>query len=339
MVQEAEAFLKQIGYQEIPSNLPEFTIYFKVENSFVNVIHVIDYKRELYIGNDQYEHIQEKIYELFRQRGYNEIHLLSLILAQDLEKARKLAADDRFAWIITVGERRLIISRNQVSDFYGLKRELEDWLSKAPEHIEPDKGFPLQKKLPAVTIGLILLNVVIFIICTFTGELLYNIGDLEFFGVLERGEYYRFFTALFLHGGIPHLFNNMFLLYFIGEIVEKEIGKTGFLTAYLLSGLGGGILSLSYDIWSGQYYGSIGASGAIFGIMGVLLVLTALHKGRLQNVTLLRLLFMIIYSLSVGFSSTTTDNAAHIGGFITGVIVGIIAGLLKKVTGRKEEST
>ena len=107
------------GYDKVPSNLPEFTFYYRKEHQAVTVIHVIDYRPGLYISLDQYAHLKEKITQFMHDKGNEEVHLLSLILSDDTEKARQLCADDCFCWVIDTRINRLLIYEDQVSDFYG----------------------------------------------------------------------------------------------------------------------------------------------------------------------------------------------------------------------------
>lgn len=331
--EQLELFLTGEGYNKIPSNLPEFTFYFHMENNYVNVFHIIDYRNELYISEDQYTHIKKKIDELFVEKGITNIHILSLILCTDYVKAKKLCKDDSLCWIIDPFHERLIVYENQVSDFYGMRGKLEYWLSHLPEAAwqEPREKVPPKqdyKKLPFITISLVIINIVIFLICTFTGDLLYNIGAFSVADFFSGKEYYRILSCIFLHWDINHLVSNMLVLYYLGEVVEKHFGHVKYIVIYFVSGIFGNLLSMSYELYTSNYAMSAGASGAIFGVIGALLFLVLIHKGHLEQITLSRLLFMIFYSLYSGFVGTNINNAAHIGGFLSGVGTAFIIWLL-----------
>lgn len=186
------------------------------------------------------------------------------------------------------------------------------------------------REKPIVSGSLVLINVVVFLICTFTGDLLYNIGRCDVWHVLGCKEYGRVFFSLFLHADVPHIFNNMLILFFLGAMIEKEIGHLSYLIAYLVSGLGGNVLSLFSKASKGVLTGSVGASGAIFGLDGVLLSMVLFWNKPLENVTAGRVLFMIAYSLYSGFTGQNVDNAAHIGGLVTGFVTGVILCLIKR---------
>ncbi len=323
------------GFGRISSNLPEFFFYFRRENHGINVIYVIDYKQGLYITEDQYIHLKEKISAFFQEKGAGNAHILSLVLSADSDRAKQLSAWDQFCWIIDTVSDRLIIHENQVPDFYGLKTLLEDFLfglslskEKSSHDQEADarnsrryaksRSADTQKKLPRVTVILVAINVIVFLICTFTGDLLYNKGAFSVMYVIQDGAYYRMFTSMFLHADIRHLFSNMILLYYVGEIVEKKLGSLPYAIIYLLSGIAGDIVSMAYEFLSGEYVSSVGASGAIFGIEGALLVLVIFNRGKLEYVTTGRIAFSIAFSLYCGFTSTNVNNAAHVGGVLMG---------------------
>ncbi|NLL78486.1 MAG: rhomboid family intramembrane serine protease [Clostridiales bacterium] len=341
MTEQLDLYLRGMGFECIPSNLPEFRVYFQIESTFVNVIHVIDYKEGIYLPGDQYEHIREKVRELFVQRGIQEMHMLSLILSGDLQKARVFCQNDRFCWFLDTKNRRLVVDENQTPDFYGMRGKLEEWITQVQTRAEgttiqqPDQVQRGWKNIPVVTSALILINVIVYLICTFQGELLYNEGALSAERIFKYGEYYRIFTSWFLHSNAEHLFNNMLLLYFFGEMVEQRLGRLRFGILYVAAGFGGSFCSLYYMIAAKQSYVSVGASGAVFGVEGALLMLVLLNRGRLRTVTFGRLAFIILYSIYIGFRSTYVDNFAHIGGVITGFLVCLILYL----TRRKAENT
>lgn len=179
------------------------------------------------------------------------------------------------------------------------------------------------------TVALIVINMAVFFIMSLFG----NTEDVMF--MLEHGamfepliteehEYYRIITSMFLHFGIEHLLNNMVILGALGWNLELETGKIRFLIIYLVSGIGGNLLSLYLGVSSAEYAVSAGASGAIFGLMGALLYVAARNRGRMGRISGKGVLFMIALSLYFGITSSGIDNAAHIGGLLCGFILAVI---------------
>lgn len=345
-----EQLFERNGYSKVPSNLPEFTFYYRRENQGTVVIHVIDYRQGLYISEDQFDHLKQKITEFMHSKGEQEVHLLSLILCDDVGKAKQLSIRESFCWMIDAVNRRLIIYENQVDDFYGWRGILEEFLlhpedacgeeaANREENIDREEHVSSKfdkvrnrawlRELPWTNICLIGVNVIVFLICTFTGRMLYNKGALGVLMVIEDKSYYRIITSMFLHADTGHLFSNMIILYYAGEIVERKMGHFLYAVLYFLSGIAGGMLSMGYELLSGDYVSSVGASGAVFGVEGALLLLIILHHGKLESVTFGRMIFVILFSLYCGFTSTDVNNAAHIGGVLMGFALAAVFWLLR----------
>lgn len=323
-LERLETLFFEQGYGKIPSNLPEFIFYCRRETQGMNVLYVIDYRQGLYISKDQYVHLKEKIFQFFQNKGEQEIHVMTLVLCTDTEKARKLCENDSLCWVIDAQAYRLLIHETQAADFYGWKDLLEEYLfSLARERHEEAKpvGVADEKRIYALSwanIILVAVNVIVFLICTFTGKLLYNRGALSVEEVLVNGEFYRLFTSMFLHWNVEHLFSNMIVLYYVGAIVEREMGTLPYTALYLLSGLMGNLFSIGYELFVNLYGSSAGASGAVFGVEGALLFLVMIRRGRLESMTVGRVAFAVAFSLYCGFTSEGVNNAAHVGGVLMG---------------------
>lgn len=137
---------------------------------------------------------------------------------------------------------------------------------------------------------------------------------------IAQGQYWRLFTAIFLHIGFLHLVLNSYALYSLGPQVESLFGQSRFLAIYLLSGLTGSVASyaLSPSL-------SAGASGAIFGLIGALAVYLTHHRdifGRRGQRGLTNILVVILYNLVLSFTVPGIDALGHLGGLIGGLIVG-----------------
>ena len=186
-----------------------------------------------------------------------------------------------------------------------------------------------EKRIAPGTILLAAANVIVFFYLTFQGmtedgAFMLEPGAMYVPYVLGSGEYYRLFSSMFMHFGFEHLVNNMVMLLVIGFTLEREIGTIKFLIIYLFSGLGGNLLSAVWDMMSGSFAVSAGASGAVFGIVGALLYVAIRNRGRIGDVSGRGLAFMVILSLYYGFTSGGVDNFAHIGGLLSGFILSVL---------------
>ncbi|MGN1371110.1 MAG: rhomboid family intramembrane serine protease [Candidatus Coprovivens sp.] len=140
--------------------------------------------------------------------------------------------------------------------------------------------------------------------------------------LLQAGEIWRLVTAAFLHANLIHLALNMYSLYIVGSQIETFLGKVKFLIIYFISAIAGCLLSA---VSSGSP--SVGASGAIFGLLGALLYFGYHYRTYLGNVVKTQILPIIVLNLAIGFMSTSIDNFAHIGGLIGGIFTTMALGV------------
>lgn len=141
-------------------------------------------------------------------------------------------------------------------------------------------------------------------------------------------EWWRLFTCMFLHAGIPHLIVNCIGLYCIGSIVEQRLGGNKLLVIYILSGIGSAIITMLVT------YGSVGASGAIYGIGGTLLILIIRDRKNVWSARpVMQKIIIIVYLTIPNLSGVNTLISHEVG-----LIIGILLGLLL-VTSTKEDSS
>jgi len=195
---------------------------------------------------------------------------------------------------------------------------------------------------PTATYALIGINVLVFVIRAFSPDLdeqIFLWGANNAPDVLLRGEYYRLFTSMFLHASIfnpfggyalqnsLHIVFNMYILYAVGTSLERLFGHGRFLIIYLLGGLSGSVLSM---LLSGPNAYSVGASGAVFAVLGGEFVYLYHHRqlmgasGRARRQSLI--IFAVInlmFGLASGLpgSAMRVDNWAHVGGLAGGMIL------------------
>lgn len=140
--------------------------------------------------------------------------------------------------------------------------------------------------------------------------------------LLKHGQIYRLITYGFLHGSIVHLISNMYCLYVIGSQVENNLEKKRFLTIYFVSMITGGLLSALFNDGI-----SIGASGAIFGLLGAILYFGLHFRLYLSEALRTRIIPVIVLNLIIGFAVPGIDVACHIGGLIGGFLSAMVVGI------------
>jgi rhomboid protease GluP len=183
---------------------------------------------------------------------------------------------------------------------------------------------------PYIAIRLIILNCFVFVV-TFIGVANpVNVGALEFYKVVENGQYWRIFTAMFLHGSPMHLFMNMLMLFFLGSMVERAFGRALFFIIYMGAGYMGFIAALVFQEPS---HVTIGASGAVLGLFGAWLAFERSkrvsfkqmwHTPSGQRV----LILFIIWVLPSFAPKQQVSYWGHIGGFVGGYLLGMFCSSL-----------
>ncbi len=213
---------------------------------------------------------------------------------------------------------------NFKEDGFELFLKITDDINKKNEEDAKMNEDVFKMKKPYVTYVLLAINIIVFILSFF-----YNVIPL--FAVnrtaIVNGEYYRLITGTFLHNSILHLAFNCYALYIIGMQLESFLGRWKYLVVYLLSGLAGSMLSIFF---SNAY--SIGASGAIFGMLGSLTYFGYHYRVYLDSVVKSQIIPLIVLNLLLGFAFAYVDNWAHIGGLIGGVLSTMAVGIKYKST-------
>ena len=203
------------------------------------------------------------------------------------------------------------------------------------KNIEENERFNdmYKQKKPIVT-GIILgINVIIFLImfiASYNDTNAYDAIMKTFANVpafIKGGDYYRLITSGFLHAGLFHLLCNMYSLMVLGPNIEHFYGKIKYILIYLVSMI---MASLFVMVFQGEYTLTVGASGAIFGLLGSLLYFGYYYRGYLGNHVINQIIPVIIINLVIGFITPGISIAAHIGGLIGGICISFMLGINDK---------
>ncbi len=170
---------------------------------------------------------------------------------------------------------------------------------------------------PRVTYALIGINVFLFAVQYLQGvnQVAVDYGMYPI-AIAQGSEWWRLFTSAFLHGSFIHIAFNMYVLFFLGPTLERILGHTRFIVLYLLAALGGSVASYWFSDLQSV---SVGASGAIFGLMGALIV-----TGRRLRYDITQVLFLLAVNVAIGFFSPGVDWRAHFGGLVVGAAVAAV---------------
>ncbi len=327
MLNHIIALLNQKGYQRL--NEKENGIYVREDTDVVYLVTISFLQKQM--TADLYEKVKVRAEFMAVTKYKKPAKTLHLILTGDDVfdgYARSLVEQVPNVWMISLEERKIYIFENQPEQFDGLFHYLEQGMTDVPE--EKRKSIPFT--VTPVNIGIVALNIIYFIViiivnkgyfAVYDTDIMLKMGALSY-DTFMQGAWYQLVTSLFIHFGISHLLNNMILLTYAGCELESRIGSLSYGILYLVTGICGNIASLWYYNNIGEVSVSAGASGAIFGVIGALLVVLLVNRSATQTLTPKRLFALAMITIYYGMTTLGVDNAAHIGGLISGIIGGFL---------------
>lgn len=339
--------LINIGFNSIGINRDNISLFQYVKGEKTYIVAIYDCPSGLEYTSQQLSNIDKQIINFYyNNKGYSNVNLLGIICTSNSANAKEIVASSDNFWIVDTNSLQLIIYENQDDKFLSLKEQIEDILKEVKtsniedEQIELSQNYPnyvsakstksiisqyMTKWNTTIIIANILIYITISIMSMWKGnENLVRSGALYWPAIIYSSEFYRLLTYMFLHSNISHLLNNMLVLFFIGDNLERAAGKWRFLLMYFGSGFIAGIVSMSYNMYNKLNVISIGASGAIFGVVGAMVNIVIRNKGRLENISTRQMVLFVVFSLYGGLTSQGIDNAAHIGGLISGFLIAAI---------------
>ena len=324
MYPEIERILTRYGYQQIQLNIVGISLSVKQIGEKSHVVVTVDETTGRVFSREQFVHISEQIREFLKRRESYQNLFLYLLISEDDSSANRLFCNFENYWRIIPTRWQLLVYETGGREFDELRMPLEEIFPGMENSFHRKRTFPFGNgKMPVVNLSLVLLNVILFFITDFfvlQNNSIVEWGALNWYQVFGQGEWYRIFTSMFLHDGVQHIFNNMLVLLYIGSIVEQQIGGVRYGILYLGAGVLAGFTSMVYNMNLNENVYSLGASGAIFGIMGALLFLVLFKRKYSGGYNVRQIVIMVLFSLYGGFASQGVDNAAHLGGFIAGFL-------------------
>ena len=200
----------------------------------------------------------------------------------------------------------------------------------AESMVDPSVSPPGLRRKPYLTWTLLSVNLLLWLLVEMSGgstntEVLLKFGAMEAQHI-AAGDYWRLFTATFLHSGLLHLSFNCIALFIFGHQLEQIYGHTRFIAIYFIAGLAGSATSYALSISAAPNTLGVGASGAVFGLLGGLVAFYTVHRdkfGAIGRQSLTGLLVIVAINVALGFVVPGIDNFAHIGGFVAGLLVGL----------------
>lgn len=320
-----EKKLQHGGYNSIAAADFPCGVWIKKETQ-LHVVCLFDDVSKLVSDRWRIDRVMDYAAQKVREQNPGMCQFLALILSDDFSASKQLLEGSYPRWFVD-GDGQPVIFDGQPSEF----GDLYSILTRKEKITDRFKGNRISiNRIPEATLMLVIINSIIQCIVAI-GEIGGRDSALMDWMVLQIGEFvqkpewWRLATSVFLHFGWDHLFNNMLVLLYLGSLAERCLGKKHFIAVYLLSGIGANIVSVWWYVHQGELLvATAGASGAIFGIAGLLLCIVLLSKGHFEGITLRQLVLMMFFTLYHGFAESGVNNCAHIAGGVIGFVCGIL---------------
>lgn len=368
MYSHAAQIMRARGMKEEDLQTEGMTLLYSIMSQKARIVWMISDEALGQLDRAEIGRYTERIRHLFAERPCTSTELLTVFFTGNVGTARSIGEGTNY-WIADEKEKKVIVEEGQPEEFLGLHGVLTTFCrikngvssesagrmndDAEPVHIKltktagarqtPYRGFPL------FTILLLVANVFIYSLMITLDVDCWE-GGMNWNLMIGNHQYYRLITSMFLHADIGHLVGNMFCLALYGWRLEKIIGHVRFILCYFVTGLFAGLVSALIHLFDGDIVISIGASGAIFGIAGALIVMLVADpdnrkSGNILNAiacymipfyalrqegglrTLLRTTAIVILIENIIYAadgSSGVDNYAHMGGLLSGLVFALV---------------
>lgn len=318
-------------FQQIPTDLPQVAMFATFQKSSLYLINIITLSDGYSFDHERYDYYKEKTKKQFEHIEADNIIMLNTVIMGNPEALIEIVnespnLEEHFIdvhWIIDSRKRELIIPSRQMKSVLGLEKPIIALLNNEKQSYYDIRSI---NKREYLTISILLLNIVIWVFLEFQGgsedlSVLLRYGAINVKRIQSTGEYWRFFTAMFLHIGFMHLVYNTFSLYIFGSRLEKYLSRMQFLYIYFGSGLIASLTSFYGSMLLGSNIIAAGASGAVYGLIGCILLISKAATKTIEGLN--STLIFIIFIMGIVYSgvSTNVDAFAHIGGFVGGLLL------------------
>lgn len=355
--EEIEQLLFENGYIVLNSNISVINFYVKQEDSEnrINIIACINSNMVPNISTEQLDNIAFQIERKYLLTGTHTVNFMYLIYSNNIEREKRYGAGKFNFWLIDIYSNRLIIFENQPEEFDNLRGKIENTLIRLANveaygqsnlnnfqkrTARSNNRWIRGKRFINVTILLIIINTIVFFVLESMGStndarFMLEHGALFHKKIFEEHQIYRLVTCMFMHYGFAHLFNNMFSLWFVGREVDRYYGSITYLAIYFISGISSSFGSALYNHYMDSVVVSAGASGAIYGILGALVVKVIENKRNSGN-NIMKIAFVFLFLMMAGSKQDSVDNVAHFCGFVVGMVCAIIYHMVRSLKRRAD---
>lgn len=317
-------------FERIPTDSETVKMYATYQKSSLYLINLIELDDNYILDIEKYMHYKVLTRNQFIHINSDKVILLNIILIDDAKRIYNEVnitpeLEEEFIdinWIIDTSTNELVIPNKQIKSVIHLEKDLEAILgSDVTIRLKLIKN----NRFPILTSILMLINIGIWLLMETSGgsynrEVLIKYGALYAPLVINGGEYWRLFTANFVHIGATHLFFNCFSLFIFGSRLEKYMSRLQFAGVYIGAALFGTGFSLTSHLFTNTYAITAGASGAIYGLIGSIIVCSKLTGKSIDGLNDYIMIIFFVMGMAISIVSPNVDVNAHLGGFVGGIL-------------------
>jgi len=324
------SYFKARHFQSIPTDIDNVLMFASYQKSSLYLINLIVLGKDYVFDRERYDEYRKTTRAQFAHVNSDKVILLNILIVEDPSVIYEHVdytpnLEDDFVdvhWIVNSKEKDLIIPDKQLKSVLGLEKPMKELITTG---IQEFYELTKMHKPSYISLVFILINVVMWVILEYNGgstdlETLLRFGAINVALIQVTGEYWRIFSSMFLHIGFAHLAYNVFALYIFGSRLEKYINIGQYVVIYIFAGLVGGFCSYGGSLLMGTNTVAAGASGAIYGLLGAILILSKASGQSIDGLNAYMMWLIFIFGIVFSVISPSVDVFAHVGGFIGGLI-------------------
>lgn len=318
-------------FQSIPTDVPTVSMFATYQKSSLYLVNLIVLGNDYVFDEAGYKTYRETTRRQFSKAKSDKVILLNIMITEkpetiyDFVNERPNLEEDfvDIHWIVDSAKKALVIPNLQIKSVLGFEKAIQELVVTGMHEFYELKE---QREQSHISFLFIFILTGIWIFLEYQGgstdvNVLMQYGAMNTAYILATHQYYRLFTSMFLHIGFAHLAFNVFALYIFGSRLEKYVNVWRYVLIYVFSGLIGSLFSFAGSYLSGTNSVAAGASGAIYGLLAAVLVLSNASKQPIDGLSSYTIWLVFIFGIVYSVMDQNIDAMAHVGGFIGGLLV------------------
>lgn len=324
------SYFKARHFQAIPTDIETVSMFATYQKSSLYLVNLIALGEDYIFDRERYEQYRNTTRAQFAQVKSDKVILLNIMIVNDPSVVYEHVdytpnLEDDFVdvhWIVDSDKKDLVIPDKQLKSVLGLEKPVKELITTGMQEFYE---LTRTRKPSHISFLFILINVVMWLVLEYNGgstnmNTLMEFGAINVGVILETNQYWRILSSVFLHIGFAHLAYNVFALYIFGSRLERYINIGQYIFIYVFAGILGGLCSFGGSLLMGTNVVAAGASGAIYGLLGAILILSKASGQSIDGLNSYMMWLIFIFGIVYSVVSPSVDAFAHVGGFIGGLI-------------------